>query len=800
MSRLLWFAFAFSLMTLEQTEGYRCQYRVNCAVTWRSWSSCSRSCGGGTQYRHGSITRQPACGGSPCPALKQYQSCNSHNCAVNGGWSSWGRWSRCSKTCGTGLYTRYRACTAPRPSYGGKSCVGSSRQRQSCYNRRCPVHGGWSSWGAWGSCSRTCGTGNQNRHRSCTAPVPKYRGRSCSGVSRQSKSCYRRHCPVNGGWSSWGSWSRCSKTCGTGLYTRYRVCTAPRPLYGGRSCVGSSRQQQSCYNRRCPVHGGWSSWSAWGSCSRSCGTGNQNRHRSCTAPVPKYRGRSCSGVSRQFKSCYRRHCPVNGGWSSWGSWSRCSKTCGTGLYTRYRVCTAPRPLYGGRSCVGSSRQQQSCYNRRCPVLGGWSSWGAWGSCSRSCGTGNQNRHRSCTAPVPKYGGRSCPGVSRQVKSCYRRHCPVNGGWSSWGSWSRCSKTCGTGLYTRYRVCTAPRPLYGGRSCVGSSRQQQSCYNRRCPVLGGWSSWGAWGSCSRSCGTGNQNRHRSCTAPVPKYGGRSCPGVSRQVKSCYRRHCPVNGGWSSWGSWSRCSKTCGTGLYTRYRVCTAPRPLYGGRSCVGSSRQQQSCYNRRCPVHGGWSSWGAWGSCSRSCGTGNQNRHRSCTAPVPKYRGRSCSGVSRQSKSCYRRHCPVNGGWSSWGSWSRCSKTCGTGLYTRYRVCTAPRPLYGGKSCVGSSRQQHSCSNRRCTSGVGCYANFPHSILLGGFKSEIQWFGRPLPYQIKKVIKKCAGLAAKKGMKYYALEDFGNCYGARTFSAYSQTKATCCFLGAGLKKVYFVYKA
>ena len=60
--------------------------------------------------------------------------------------------------------------------------------------------------------------------------------------------------------------------------------------------------------------------------------------------------------------------------------------------------------------------------------------------------------------------------------------------------------------------------------------------------------------------------------------------------------------------------------------------------------------------------------------------------------------------------------------------------------------------------------------------------------------------MKKVIKKCAGLAAKKGMKYYALEDFGNCYGARTFSAYSQTKATCCFLGAGLKKVYFVYKA
>ena len=86
MPRLLWFALLFSLITMDQTDGWRRRRRrrkcsrVDCAVTWRSWSSCSRSCGGGTQYRHGSITRQPACGGSPCPALKQYQSCNSHNC------------------------------------------------------------------------------------------------------------------------------------------------------------------------------------------------------------------------------------------------------------------------------------------------------------------------------------------------------------------------------------------------------------------------------------------------------------------------------------------------------------------------------------------------------------------------------------------------------------------------------------------------------------------------------------------------------------------------------------------------
>ena len=57
---------------------------------------------------------------------------------VNGGWSSWGIWGHCSKTCGTGLHTRDRACTAPPPSYGGKSCVGSSSQQQSCSTSPCP--------------------------------------------------------------------------------------------------------------------------------------------------------------------------------------------------------------------------------------------------------------------------------------------------------------------------------------------------------------------------------------------------------------------------------------------------------------------------------------------------------------------------------------------------------------------------------------------------------------------------------------------------------------------------------------
>ena len=47
------------------------------------------------------------------------------------------------------------------------------------------------------------------------------------------------------------------------------------------------------------------------------------------------------------------------------------------------------------------------------------------------------------------------------------------------------------------------------------------------VDGGWSSWGGWASCSQSCGTGSQERSRSCTQPAPKYGGKSCPGAARE---------------------------------------------------------------------------------------------------------------------------------------------------------------------------------------------------------------------------------------------------------------------------------
>ena len=57
---------------------------------------------------------------------------------------------------------------------------------------------------------------------------------------------------------------------------------------------------------------------------------------------------------------------VNGGWSDWSSFGDCSKTCGGGEKTRYRTCTNPAPANGGKDCMGSSSDSMSCNEQGCP--------------------------------------------------------------------------------------------------------------------------------------------------------------------------------------------------------------------------------------------------------------------------------------------------------------------------------------------------------------------------------------------------------------------------------------------------
>lgn len=79
-----------------------------------------------------------------------------------------------------------------------------------------------------------------------------------------------------------------------------------------------------------------------------------------------------------------------------------------------------------------------------------------------------------------------------------------------------------------------RPLPS--SCVHG---KLSCSVEDCSRAGGgFSPWGPWGLCSRSCGgLGTRTRSRQCVYPTPAPGGQGCLGPHQDLEYCPSPDCP-----------------------------------------------------------------------------------------------------------------------------------------------------------------------------------------------------------------------------------------------------------------------
>ena len=67
--------------------------------------------------------------------------CNTMNCfLVHGGYSDWSEFGTCTRSCGGGLHFRIRYCTNPTPRNGGDDCskIGDGIQSNACGNNDCP--------------------------------------------------------------------------------------------------------------------------------------------------------------------------------------------------------------------------------------------------------------------------------------------------------------------------------------------------------------------------------------------------------------------------------------------------------------------------------------------------------------------------------------------------------------------------------------------------------------------------------------------------------------------------------------
>ncbi|XP_073397250.1 A disintegrin and metalloproteinase with thrombospondin motifs 13 [Dendrobates tinctorius] len=87
--------------------------------------------------------------------------------------------------------------------------------------------------------------------------VPLLDGTECG----ENKWCHKGRCTslaelnpvsvVHGVWSTWSSFTSCSRSCGGGVIVRKRQCNNPRPAFGGHNCEGPSLQAEMCNTQAC---------------------------------------------------------------------------------------------------------------------------------------------------------------------------------------------------------------------------------------------------------------------------------------------------------------------------------------------------------------------------------------------------------------------------------------------------------------------------------------------------------------------------------------------------------------------
>ncbi|XP_037119281.1 thrombospondin type-1 domain-containing protein 7A-like isoform X2 [Syngnathus acus] len=732
----------------------------DCALsTWTQWSLCSHTCSGksteGKQSRARSILAYNAGeGGIQCPnisSLQEVRSCNQHPCTVYH-WQT-GLWGQCTEdssipatnasidrsSCSVGMQTRKVICV--RVNVGQvppKKCPESLRPDtvRPCFlpcKRDCLLSP-YSDWSPYPSTCRQKGGKTKQYRKRVVIQFPANGGQECPEVLTQERESDAPSVCPGYRWKT-HKWRRCQmvpwsvrqdspgaqETCGSGLQVRAVSC---RRQDGGQAdieaCLKFSRSMPPL-TQLCQLP-----------CQEDCQLSNWSKFSPCTADCVgvRVRKRTLVGKSKKREQCRNhqmyplsetQYCPCNKyNAQPVGNWSDCIlsesgraegqlgvkvqgdiKECGQGYRYQAMACyDQDNRIVETSRCNSHGHIEEACIIP-CPSDCKLSEWSNWSRCSKSCGSGVKVRSK-WLREKPYNGGRPCPKLDHvnqaqvyEVVPCVSdcgQYIWVVEPWSGWKVSSVDLKNnCGEGVQTRKVRCMlntvdGPSEQVEDYLCdpeempVGARNSQLPC-PEDCVL----SDWGAWSPCPLPC-DGNSTRERRAY-PIRQPGkDKECP-LSTQAEFCKLNSNCFHYSYNI-TDWSTCQLSdravCGNGIKTRMLDCVRS----DGKSVdlkfckeLGLERKWQmnaSCVVE-CPVNCQLSEWSAWSDCTRTCGLRGKLWRRRTVIQAPQGDGRPCPSQMQQWKPCLVKPC------YSWrySGWSECKSEgarCGEGLRFRNISC------------------------------------------------------------------------------------------------------------------------
>ncbi|PHJ24164.1 thrombospondin type 1 domain-containing, partial [Cystoisospora suis] len=456
-------------------------------------------------------------------------------------------------------------------------------------------------WGAWSSCSVTCGTGEQERLRSVVRH-PSNGGKECPPL-KETHTCATYPCPIDCVLSDWSDWTACSAACGEGSHTRTRrILTAASVDPPGATC-GPLTEEVKCFSPRgaCKQDCEMSEWSSWSSCSQSCGIGGK---RLSTRRILKAGGlgggKSCAGelLVREEPCNEDLPCVSNCEIGEWTEWTGCSVSCSerrTRIEERKLENEASSLLRGFQKeneeeeGQGDSQDETKIKKRKEKEQQRQLEFDLL--LKQLSGGGKRMRTRAILKPS-KNGGKACPPTEEIDETCNEDiPCPIDCSYAPWSEWSACSVSCGVGKRTRKREITR-EARFGGKPCNDLDDTIDCMADVLCVDDCEVSEWGEWTACSVTCGGGVRKRRRQVEKP-PSNGGRPCPPLDEYdacgTTSCHGTDCEV----SEWSAWSACTKACGGGVHVRTRHILVEKRGHG-KDCPSLLMDREGCNLFRCP--------------------------------------------------------------------------------------------------------------------------------------------------------------------------------------------------------------